>query len=87
VSEKWIPESKKSVKRSKLMLMGTKSDLRAEPGTQGIPTEKETALAQQIGVSDSKECSTRIKLDQIDAPTCRKNSDQCEVSLIGTECS
>jgi small GTP-binding protein len=59
VEDKWISELRASLDGAKLMLVGTKTDLRNEAGPQRVTVAEGAELAARIGAFDYKECSAQ----------------------------
>jgi small GTP-binding protein len=57
VADKWLPELKRNCKDLRLLLVGTKSDLRDSAGADGISVDEGADLAKRIGAFDFLECS------------------------------
>jgi small GTP-binding protein len=57
IADKWVPELKRNCKVLRMLLVGTKSDLRDGAGSDGVSTAEGQTLAKQIGAFDFIECS------------------------------
>jgi GTPase SAR1 family protein len=57
IKNKWVSEIKQHVKDPVVLLVGTKTDLRAGDPDSALSVEDGKALAQQIGAAGYVECS------------------------------
>ena len=61
VSQRWIPELQKHAPDVPIILVGTKSDCRADPTCQAISQAEAQAVAHRLGARKYVECSAKTQ--------------------------
>lgn len=61
IKQKWVPEVRNHVPRARIMLVGTKMDLREQSGSKAVSTRRGVKLSDEIGAECYMECSAKTR--------------------------